>query len=116
MSVRFDSHSKFSSRKFLLPVVTLLRSSLEKVCHFVGVAFLCFQQLTAEITLHGVTLNLAAEGPSLAAEFFQRQQVNVSGWFAEAESRCAARKELFWHGGLSFGDPHSPVGLRRGRC
>jgi hypothetical protein len=34
------------------------RTDLEKVCHFVGVAFLCFQWLTAKITRHGVSLVL----------------------------------------------------------
>jgi len=31
---------------------------LEKVCHFVSVAFLCFQRFTRTITRHGVSLNL----------------------------------------------------------
>jgi hypothetical protein len=33
-------------------------SSHEKVCHFVGTTFLCFQGVTREIALHGVSLNL----------------------------------------------------------
>jgi hypothetical protein len=34
------------------------RTDLEKVCHFVGAAFLCFQWFTAKITRHGVSLVL----------------------------------------------------------
>jgi hypothetical protein len=36
------------------------------VCHFVGAAFLCFQGVTSQITLHVVSLNFAQ--PRLPAE------------------------------------------------
>jgi len=33
-------------------------AALEKVCHFVGTTFVCFQRVMREIALHGVSLNL----------------------------------------------------------
>jgi len=51
----------------------------EKVRHFVGDAFLCFQGVTSQITLHGVSLNFAQS---------QSPVERSLGSSAEADSGC----------------------------
>ena len=70
------------------------RAPLEKVCHFVGTVFVCFQRVTTRIKCDGVPLNSAISGGRSNVEDGPRCQIvliQLSKTRSTLASRAAAQ-------------------------